>query len=263
MAVNRVTKRGKSRIEVRKRWPDGTTFRRFFPNMTKAKHTLAQMEGSIADGTWPEMKRKLERGSTGKEAATIAALSTRFLQEVKPRISPSTHARYAHSFTFINRDLGQKPFKRLDRATVLHWMNERATEISPSTVNRDLTALKRMCRWACDVGLTDQHLLSGVRPFKEPLKERRLLSLEEYVRLIECSGSVVKSDADVLRFFIIVLGETGAASRKLFTFEPKSWTFPARRSRSTRRRVPRPECSRCRSAWNLRFSGSIRARSSS
>ena len=36
MGINRVTKRGKTRIEVRKRWPDGTTFRRFFPNMTLA-----------------------------------------------------------------------------------------------------------------------------------------------------------------------------------------------------------------------------------
>ena len=62
MGVNRVTKRGKSRIEVRKRWPDGTTFRRYYSNKTIAKHMLARLEESIVTGTWPELKDEL----TGK-----------------------------------------------------------------------------------------------------------------------------------------------------------------------------------------------------
>ena len=59
MGINRVTKRGKNRIEVRKRWPDGSTFRRYYPNMTLAKHVLARIEESIATGRWKELKEEL------------------------------------------------------------------------------------------------------------------------------------------------------------------------------------------------------------
>ena len=52
MGVNRVIKRGKPRIEVRKRWPDGTTFRRYMPNMTVAKQRINEIELAIAKGTW-------------------------------------------------------------------------------------------------------------------------------------------------------------------------------------------------------------------
>ena len=208
MGINRVRKRGKSRIEVRKRWPDGTTFRRYFPNMTLARRIRTEIEASILNGSWLELQERLSRSQLS-EQVTIRELSQQFLEEVRPRLSPTTHYRYAHSFQFINRDLGAKPYLRLDRAALHGWLNKRAGEVSPSTANRDLTALKRMYRWAYETGLTERHLLSGVRPFKEPLVERRLLSFEEYEDLIEASGMVVNADALALKTFVIVLGETG------------------------------------------------------
>ena len=59
MGVNRVFKRGKTRIEVRKRWPDGITFRRFFPNRESANQRYHEIEVAIAKGTWPELRDEL------------------------------------------------------------------------------------------------------------------------------------------------------------------------------------------------------------
>ena len=49
MGINRVHKRGKLRIEVRKRWPDGTTFRRYFPNSTVANRVHFEIEAAVAN----------------------------------------------------------------------------------------------------------------------------------------------------------------------------------------------------------------------
>ena len=206
MGINRVTKRGKSRIEVRKRWPDGTTFRRYFTNMTLAKKVLAQIEVTIVEGTWQD---RFSKNRSNGEETTIGEFSKRFLNESKSRLSSTTFKRYGHSFRFINRDLGHVPFERLDRQTLYEWMHKRTAEVAPATVNRDLTAFKRMYGWAHEIGLMDRHLLSGVKRFKEATYERRVLSFGEYLRLLEMTNCVPKADTFLLRTFVTLLGETG------------------------------------------------------
>jgi hypothetical protein len=41
------------------RWPDGKTFRRFFPNPTVAKKVSARIEAAVVDGTWRELRMEL------------------------------------------------------------------------------------------------------------------------------------------------------------------------------------------------------------
>ena len=66
MGVNRLIKRGKPKIEVRKRWPDGTTFRRYYSNVTLAKKVSARVEESIVMGTWQEFREELSQGKGAK-----------------------------------------------------------------------------------------------------------------------------------------------------------------------------------------------------
>ena len=208
MGINRVFKRGKPRIEVRKRWPDGTTFRRFFPSMTKARQLNIRIEAAIIDGTWRDLKQRLARNDQ-ETRFTVGEFSARFLSEIETRVKPNTLVRYTHSFQSINQRLGNVPFNNLSRETVYKWMHERAKQVAPATVNRDLTALKRMFGWAAEIGLTERHLLTGVKPFKEATRERRLLNLQEYNRLIESCARVKKTDTFLLTLFVIIIGETG------------------------------------------------------
>ena len=73
-------RRGRVRIYVDKQWPDGTRFRRVMPNRTRAKNTLARIEGSIATGTWPTTKESLERGRDPLEDPTIAEFTPLYLE---------------------------------------------------------------------------------------------------------------------------------------------------------------------------------------
>jgi hypothetical protein len=49
----------RGRPELSKYWPDGTRFRRPFPNVTQARQMRARIEAAIATGTWRELKAEL------------------------------------------------------------------------------------------------------------------------------------------------------------------------------------------------------------
>jgi hypothetical protein len=54
--------RGRKRYRVSRYWPDGSRFRRFMPNLKKARHVDAKIHAAICDGTWPRLKARLELG---------------------------------------------------------------------------------------------------------------------------------------------------------------------------------------------------------
>ncbi len=212
MGINRVTKRGKTRLELRKRWPDGTTYRRYFPNEKKAGDMLTRIENSILEGTWRDLKKDLAvstRPLKTIENMTVQEFTKQFLTDIKNRAKDSTLSRYSLSFSSINPELGRVPVLDLDRQRVYAWMHSRVEVVKPATVNRDLTALKRMYSWAEEIGLVDTHLLAGVKAFKEETIERRLLAWEEYQRVLTCSWFVPHSSRCNLPLFILLLGETG------------------------------------------------------
>ncbi len=113
MGINRVFKRGKPRIELCRRWPDGSTFRRYYPNKTSEKTVLARIEVSILDGSWPVLREGISEKSVSR-GLTIEEFSERFLEESRSRVKPSTWERYRHYFRFINRDLGRILFKQIE-----------------------------------------------------------------------------------------------------------------------------------------------------
>ncbi len=126
MGINRVTKRGKTRLELRKRWPDGTTYRRYFPNEKKAGDMLTRIENSILEGTWRDLKKDLAvstRPLKTIENMTVQEFTKQFLTDIKNRAKDSTLSRYSLSFSSINPELGRVPVLDLDRQRVYAWMH--------------------------------------------------------------------------------------------------------------------------------------------
>ena len=102
MGINQVRKRGKIRLELRKRWPDGTTYRRYFPNEKKARDTLTRIESSILEGTWREMQAKLKWGKGIEEILTIEKLSETYLDEYcRAQLRRQTRHRRADMLIFL------------------------------------------------------------------------------------------------------------------------------------------------------------------
>ncbi len=101
MAINREKDhKGQKRIVVSKYWPDASRFRRYFPNMTMAKKTMARIEESIAMGTWPEMKEELARGV--EKGITTSEFSKIYLFLYVPKYFTKPFSGDFDMFDFFN-----------------------------------------------------------------------------------------------------------------------------------------------------------------
>jgi hypothetical protein len=171
MAVNREKDRtGAVRVVVSKRWPDGSRFRRYFPNPTNAKKTLARIEESIAMGTWQRLKEELTpiRQATLDKGndPTIGEFAEVYLDKYCKihNKRPDCKEQVLESVTRI---LGNVRVKSLRRYDVHHFIAERSREVGPATVNRGVAVLKNMLTFALERELIETHPLLRFRMLKE------------------------------------------------------------------------------------------------
>ena len=208
MAVNREKDRnGNIRVVVSKRWPDKSRFRRYFPNPTLAKKTLARIEESIAMGTWQRLKEELDGGPKKAEAVKandplIRDFADVYLEEYCKihNKRPDCKEQVLESVTRI---LGDVPVKSLRRSQVHQFIAERSKEVGPATVNRGVAVLKNMLTFALERDLIDAHPLLRFRMLREEKPALRVMTLKEERRLIE------SIENPVIAAYAAILGETG------------------------------------------------------
>ena len=212
MGVNRVTKRGKARIEVRRRWPDGTTFRRYYPNMTLARNTLTRIESSILDGSWQELRRELTGEADGADqvpetmqlqpTTTIREFSQHFLEDRKVS-APKSWDRYALSLRTLNQSLGDVALDDFRRGLLDDYVQRRLKKVSRGTVNRDIACLRALFSYA-----VESEILTA-----DPLAKYKLLKTDETVRSVLTVGQfrslVDQMDRLPIAAMTALLGETG------------------------------------------------------
>ena len=195
--------RGRQRIYLSRKWPDGARFRRVMLNMTTAKNTDARITEAVAMGTWRKLKKKLARGVDAADP-TIREFSEVYLKEY-------CHARNrrpdfkVQAFTSIKRIMGNVRLNEFSRAHAHHFVNVRSREVSPATVNRGLAVLKNMFSFALDKELVESHPLHRFRLAPEEKRALRILTFEEYRSLV---NAVAAQDL-VVGVFTAVLGEAG------------------------------------------------------
>ena len=73
-------KYGKEQIRVDQHWPDGTRFRRNFPNRRQAESVDAEIRVSKSNGMWRDLRERLAKGANAKRL-TVAEFSDRYLEE--------------------------------------------------------------------------------------------------------------------------------------------------------------------------------------
>jgi len=201
MGINRVTDhKGQTRIQVSKRWPDGTRFRRLFPNMTLAKNTLARIEGAIAEGTWKECKENLSRRKP--ERQTVKSFSEMFLEQYcKTRMR--SWKRYALSFKTLNAELGDIRIEDFRRHHLHQYVLRRSKSVKPNTVNRDIACIKKMFSFALEIGAVDSHPLTRFPLLPVEEMTFRVMTLQEFRQLVQAM------EEPALAAMIAVMGETG------------------------------------------------------
>ena len=191
---------GKIRVEVSKRWPDGSRFRRYFPTKTVAAKTLARIEESIAMGTWRTLKEELQRG-IGVDL-TIDQLADVYY-EGYCKVHNKRPDFKEHALKPIRAKLGRISVRSLRRTDVHQFVRLRSREVAPATVNRSVGVLKNMLSFALENELIDTHPLIRFRMLREEPKAVRVLTIAEERRLVE------SIDEPTIASYVAILGETG------------------------------------------------------
>ncbi len=73
-------KYGEKQIRVDRYWPDGSRFRRNFPNQGQAEDVDAEIRVAKRNGTWRELRKRLARGPEARRL-TFAEFADRYLEE--------------------------------------------------------------------------------------------------------------------------------------------------------------------------------------
>ena len=205
MGVNRVIKRGKARIEVRKRWPDGTIFRRYCPNRTVAKQLLHEIEVVIAKGTWRELKETLcGNGTNGAKDLTLEEFAKIYLEEYCQLYNRRPDFK-EQALSSIVRILGKVRLKNFCRFHAEKFVSARSKEVAPATINRGLAVLKNMLTFAVKQGYIESNPLVGFSRLPEEEMPLRMMTLEEERRLVTC----VAECNPIIGAYTAILGETG------------------------------------------------------
>jgi integrase len=202
MGVNRVKdKKNQVRREVRKRWPDGREFRRYYPNVNQARQKLAEIETSIFRGNWREVRDEL-KGVVKEEPKTVKEFSEEFLNRyAKPRLR--SWNRYELSLKTLNEHLGNVFMTDLRRNHLHDYVERRLRSVSPGTVNKDISAIKKLFSYALETGVIDQHPLTRFPLVKVQETARRVLEPPDFRHLVD---SMDRLEISVMT---AVLGETG------------------------------------------------------
>src|SRR5262245_8296001 len=157
-------RRGNPRVVVSKRWPDGSRFRRYVPNITIGRKTLARIEESIAMGTWRALKEELSRGVD--PSLTIDGLADVYMSEYC-RIHNTRPDFKEHARKPIRAKLGSIEVQALRRTHVHQFMTDRSKEVAIATVNRSVAVLKNMLTFAIDKEVIDAHPLAHFKMLPE------------------------------------------------------------------------------------------------
>src|SRR5215471_14634463 len=182
-------RRGNPRVVVSKRWPDGSRFRRYVPNITIGKKTLARIEESIAMGTWRALKEELKHEAD--EEATIRSFSEIYLNEYC-RVRNRRPDFKQETLQNIVKILGDVKITDVRRKHAHFYASERAKDgVMPGTINRGLAVLKNMMTFALEKELIETHPLSKFRMIPEEECALRVLTLEEERKLVESMPSFV------------------------------------------------------------------------
>lgn len=220
---------------VSKLWPDGERFRRRCVNLKTARELLVDVKSAINKGTWRELRDEL----TGKpeKAFTIDEFADIYLDKYCGVYNTRPDFK-VHALKPIRRILGKVPLTELGRGDAYDFIDERAEEVGPATVNRSIAVLKHMFSYAFDKEYIETHPLLRFKMLPEDQVALRVMSLVEERKLVQAT---LHEDL-VIGAYVGILGETGLRKqeglllkRNLVDLDQQILTVEASKDYKTRR----------------------------
>src|SRR5215831_2540008 len=168
---------------VSKYWPDKTRFRRRVENKTIAKDLHHQIEAAVANGSWPELRRRLTepppKVDTIEEFSKVYFNEYCTVQNTRPDFKE-------HALKPIVRLLGHLRLDEVSRKHGHQYKKERRPEVgSNATVNREFSVLHNMLTFAVDKRIISLNPLDRFKKLPEPQTVLQVMTLDEERRLID------------------------------------------------------------------------------
>ena len=162
--------------------------------------TMAQAKlGEVAQGEDP-----LEAREARAAVPTFAAWMDEYMDGVRRR---KKHPRHDERYLGMARDKwGSKALDQIDRRAVQALM-EKVAERGNTTANRWLASVRACLQAARRAGLINDNPASAIRPFREGDPRARVLSDEEFARVVDAIAAL---DDRHVRGAFVMLMDTGA-----------------------------------------------------
>lgn len=167
-----------SQLRVDIRWPDGSRFRRNFPNKVQANEVNAKIIVARRDGTWRKLRDDLAKG-TQAQRVTLAEFADRYLEEYC-KVHNRAWQRKRDTVKALNLKLGHVELESIDAnmvAKFVSWRKEQGR--SNGTINRDLAHLKHMMNYAVKLELIKENRIARVDRLKEIVRCRPTFTDEQ------------------------------------------------------------------------------------
>jgi len=166
------TYRGQIVCDVR--WPDGSRTIRVFAKRTAAKNLRDRIKGSIADGSWRALQEKLRLRDRDDESFCLMEYSQIYIDEyAKPRNKKRAWERKKVSLKALNTVLGKLKLQEITHARLHKYVQKRKLAgVSNGTINRDLTTLKHLLKYATESGVIQFNPVESLKKLYEEEKER-------------------------------------------------------------------------------------------
>jgi len=188
----------RGQIVCDKRWPDGTRFTRVCANKTKAKQLLDRINVSIADGSWPELKKNLQLKDRG--TLTLQNFSKTYIEDcAKVRNKKRAWQRKLTSLKALNNFIGRIELGAITPVNLHNYLRWRKNQgISDATINQDLATIKHLLGFAVDIGVIESNPVEKFKKLRIEQKQRPRFSDEE----IESVINAVRPDCHPIFIFI-------------------------------------------------------------
>ena len=158
-------------------------------------------------------------GDTPKGELSFRQAMKQYLANAESRLRASTFYKLSHRLRLILQAAwGDSPVADITAADIERWRDGRKREgIAPSSINRDVDAIRGVLSWAEARGFVESNAARKVKAFSEKGRERKMfLTLEESALLLQAADD--EGDALVHAFLTVAL-RAGARRGELLSLE--------------------------------------------
>ena len=162
-------------------WPDGKRTRRQVVSMDQAKKLDLRIRASSVDGTWRELRKRLDMERA--EGMTFREASDLYLDQYVSTKNRDRRGKKSR-LGLLARKIGPSTLlSEINHTTAARYAAEKSKGgASAATINRDLAALRHLLTWAASNQLIDRNPLEAwerlkERPYEHPRPTEEVINL--------------------------------------------------------------------------------------